>query len=255
MIRILAGFLVFSSTAVLAQPTACPNGPAICERLLLPIFSPPIDGAFGSRFVTSMSVFNRGSSPTTIWGPVPSCVHFILCNSIETSLPARGYSNAFDRNGNPGLLVYVPADDASTLSVLLRVQDISRQAQTWGTAIPVVRDADYFSGLIALLDVPSDDRFRLTLRVYGATPAAASARVRIIDQSTNAAIREFVLDLAAGSDLFHPAYASFTAFPTPPRATWLYRIEIDPATESLRLWAFVSVTNNETQHITLITPR
>src|SRR5260370_32300719 len=32
------------------------------------------------------------------------------------------------------------------------------------------------------------------------------------------------------------------------------RIEITPATDGLRLWAFVSVTNNETQHVTVIAP-
>lgn len=33
------------------------------------------------------------------------------------------------------------------------------------------------------------------------------------------------------------------------------RAEIEPLTEGLRYWAFVSVTNNETQHVTTITPQ
>lgn len=32
------------------------------------------------------------------------------------------------------------------------------------------------------------------------------------------------------------------------------RVEIEPATGQPPVWAFVSVTNNETQHVTAITP-
>jgi hypothetical protein len=34
----------------------------------------------------------------------------------------------------------------------------------------------------------------------------------------------------------------------------LLRIVLDPVSADLRFWAFVSVTNNETQHVTVITP-
>jgi hypothetical protein len=32
------------------------------------------------------------------------------------------------------------------------------------------------------------------------------------------------------------------------------RVEVTPLTEGLRFWTFVSITNNETQHVTTITP-
>jgi hypothetical protein len=33
------------------------------------------------------------------------------------------------------------------------------------------------------------------------------------------------------------------------------RLEIEPVTDGLRLWGFVTVVNNETQHATVITPQ
>jgi hypothetical protein len=33
------------------------------------------------------------------------------------------------------------------------------------------------------------------------------------------------------------------------------RIEIEPTLPDMRVWAFVSITNNETQHVTLVTPQ
>jgi hypothetical protein len=33
------------------------------------------------------------------------------------------------------------------------------------------------------------------------------------------------------------------------------RVEIEPAMPAQRLWAFVSTTNNETQQVTIVTPR
>jgi len=31
-------------------------------------------------------------------------------------------------------------------------------------------------------------------------------------------------------------------------------VEVEPLTPGLRIWSFVSVTNNETEHVTIITP-
>jgi hypothetical protein len=33
------------------------------------------------------------------------------------------------------------------------------------------------------------------------------------------------------------------------------RLEVEPVTEGLRLWAFVTVVHNETQHATVISPQ
>lgn len=40
-----------------------------------------------------------------------------------------------------------------------------------------------------------------------------------------------------------------------PASSPFVRVEVEPLGEGARFWAFVSVTNNETQHVTLITPQ
>ena len=55
---------------------------------------------------------------------------------------------------------------------------------------------------------------------------------------------------------YYPSYVAVNDFQKDPvlGAVPLLRIEVTPVTPGLRFWTFVSVTNNETQHVTLITP-
>ena len=261
MARIIAAFLFLFTARGVAQSVPCPNGSGDCQRLLLPIFLPQINGAFGATFVTSLSLYNRGTSPISVFGISPDC-RIIVCGP-PLGLPGRTVLTAFTRTGNPGALIYIPSSEEGDFAAVLRTQDITRQSQTWGTEIPVIRDSNFLSDPIALLDLPLDDRFRLALRVYGATPDSAEVRVRIFNNQTNTQINDFVMDLAAGADVYQPSYGSFFGFPRgsgiilpdpgqPPAST--IRVEIEPVTPGLRYWAFVSVTNNETQHITVIAP-
>jgi hypothetical protein len=53
----------------------------------------------------------------------------------------------------------------------------------------------------------------------------------------------------------HPAYAQVSISDLPEvRGVETIRVEISPQTPGMRYWAFVSVTNNETQHVTNIAP-
>src|SRR5712691_1594042 len=260
---ILVALISFLTTSVFAQPITCPTGSDDCERVLLPIFTPPTKGAFGSEFRTTLSLWNRGTASLRIEGLAQPCQ--ILCPPLPPiiDIPPRGAgdsSSSYSYTGEPGTLLYMRHADATNLAALLRVQDVSRAALTWGTEIPIVRDRDFFTDLLPLLNVPSDERFRLTLRVYGATSEPSAVRVRIVDTfSTGTTLSDFVLNLLPGHDIYHPAYAALSSFPTAPRVpnsptTPTMRVEIEPVTPGQRFWAFLSVTNNETQHITIVTP-
>jgi len=135
----------------------------------------------------------------------------------------------------------------------LRVQDTSRQSQTWGTEIPIVRDTDLRS-VVRLHNVPTDSRFRLTLRAYNYIGVLDPIRGRILDETTQAIL---VDDLPTVS----PALASYVqinsladAYPQI-RGHDRVRIEVEStSTPPKPIWAFVSVTNSETQHVTVIAP-
>src|SRR4029079_2494913 len=110
---------------------------------------------------------------------------------------------------------------------------------------------------IVLLGVPIDGRYRSTLRVYAATPMQVTVTIG------GASIP---LQLQAGRTLFEPAYAQFSDFPMPVEPTGggeTIRVIVDgppgpagpsPIIPGLPIWAFITVTNNQTQQITTISP-
>lgn len=238
------------------------NVPDAFDRLLLPLFIPPIYGAYGSQFVTNLTLWNASLEEMQVYGLLAPCSGVMCQPSQYPPLPSRPASTTSDfvlggTASAPGRFVYVPKGSADLLSAELRVQDVSRQAQTWGTEIPVARDRDFRSFITALLDIPNDPRFRNTVRVYG-DPEGGTVLVRIVQTSpATGVLSEFMLPLIPGATMFDPSYASFSAFPPSPITTGpeisKLRVEIAPATYLLRTWSFVSVTNNDTQHITVIT--
>lgn len=225
------------------------------DRILLPIFLPPTQGAFGSEFVTWFEMWNKVDGPdVAVYGfpyvcPV-MCVPtlgppYLLSHINATVIQPFG--------GTPGWILFVPKERASAVAATLRVYDRSRVSSTLGTEIPVVHDRDFHADTIALLGLPLDSRFRNTLRIYSATPAETDVKVTIGDSTS-------VVHLAPGADLFQPATATFTAFPPPlsggsDAGFVTRRVTIEPLVAGTRIWAFISVTNNETQQITVISPQ
>jgi len=127
---------------------------------------------------------------------------------------------------------------------------------TYGTEIPVVPLSEAFTGPLQLLSVPTNDRFRQMLRVYD-FDSRVDARVEVTIYEPNGTLlasRE--VKLAADSPL-HPGYVEIgwiaSEFPMV-NAFKTVRVQVRPVTPGLRFWAFISVTHNETQHLTVISP-
>jgi hypothetical protein len=228
------------------------------DRILLPIFLPPTAGAFGSLFVTSFEIWNRVDGlDVPVYG-IPYMCPPILCVPPDpgTPYPLIHNTNATaiqPFGGTPGRILFVAKDRASVVATALRVYDQSRVSTTLGTEIPVVHDRDFQADAIALLGVPLDSRFRNTLRIYGATPTETDVRVTIGAATS-------VVHLAAGADLFQPAFATFTTFPPPlsggnDAGFVTRRVTIEPLVAGTRIWAFISVTSNDTQQVTVISPQ
>jgi hypothetical protein len=231
------------------------------ERLLLPVFTEPIAGAFGSEFRTELTMRLAGASSATIEGFYFHCPVLCIENgrrpvTLTTTQPDLPGNIAYA--GAPGAFLYVPKGDAEHLAANLRVLDTSRSAENFGTEIPIVRERELTEGWddsITLLGIPSDPRFRNTLRIYSDSQFAVDAVVDIEGAGVSSSQR---VTLRPGTNLFEPGYAQFSNFPTgvgPLRVT--IRLITLPITmpPPPRLWAFVSVTNNVTQHITTITPQ
>jgi hypothetical protein len=227
------------------------------ERILLPVLTPPVAGAFGSQFHT---IFRADASRASIrrveiYGlaeaclpPPRACVALdamapLVIPSVEVG-PLRVVMS-----GKPGRFVFVPDAQLDRLSLHLRVHDTTRSSLDFGTEMPIVREDDFRTGRLVLLAVPTDPRFRNTLRLY--STRSSSLRITVDGQAP------VDIGLPGGADIFDPAYASFTQFPVGLEEV---NVTIEPTPNQLPVvtapfWAFITVTNNESQAITTITPK
>lgn len=229
------------------------------ERVLVPVTSSnDVPGAHGSLWRTEFIARNDADVVVRVdklpfGGIAPP-------NNVQ---PHTTFEFPFypKEEGAPALLL-VATPHNSFVTFNLRVRDMSRQAETWGTEIPVVREKDYFRGrTLSLLNVPTDERFRQNLRVFDIFPERGSKNVtiRMYDQATNQLlveqVRSFVVDprdpsIPGRIQINHLA-GEYEAL----RGAERIRIEIVPADPTLTFWAFVTVTNNATQHVTTISPQ
>lgn len=226
------------------------------ERILVPLLTPPVHGAFGSEFHTQFDAYNASGNAVVILGLDPPCFLSVCPPPLPHILNPGKHLSSVEFLGTPGRFLYVPAALADDVVFHLRVHDVTRAALNFGTEIPVVRESEMPSDRVTLIGVPTDPRFRNTLRIYSTGEA-------YVDVTFTDGIQTIVrqVTLPAGNDIFEPAYATISDFPT--FASGAKEIDVEVAATSVLLdppqivplWAFISVTNNETQVITTITPQ
>ena len=252
---------------------ATSTNPADYKRYLVPVTGRNLPGANGSLWTTEFTLFNGfHTALAPIWNccapvglPVPSPV-IPPGQTIQAAINARG-------DGSDGAFVYLPKIPSDRMGMSLRVRDLSRNAQNFGTEIPLVIDADYHGIAnvpLQLVDVPTDPKYRATLRIYGPGQEPVSGvRVQVFSKSTGALIEEYQVDLqgivTAFFDPFplHPAYAQLDPLTPAVRASGervrialyarQFSVVIPPP--AIPLWAFITITNNETQQVTTISPK
>lgn len=209
------------------------------ERVLLPIAVQQVPGAYGSLWTSDVWADIRGTG-----------VSIVPLRITDTNPQFPGSQELpvvlFESGHPPGLFLEVSRGAAITFN--LRIRDLSRAAETWGTEIPVVWERD-FRTTVTLLPISANDEFRSTVRIYGGT--AGDVRVRIIDLETADVLSDDVIALPATISEFLPPYAELNL----PANANLMRVDVDAVSSDLRFWAFASVTNNATQHVTTISPQ
>ncbi|HYK05438.1 MAG TPA: IPT/TIG domain-containing protein [Thermoanaerobaculia bacterium] len=231
------------------------------DPLLFPIFMPPVPGQAGSEFVTTARLWNKGLTGVTFFGYDRTCTLIDPPVSATDRFgldPRQEYELTLwpECSDSIAKLFFVPKGNKS-LAASLRVSETSKQAQNHGVEIPVVRLEDFSEESIALLDVPVDPKFRLTMRIYGLNRGSNFVNVSFGNRSLQ-------VPLQHGRTIFEPSYAVVTDFApadtAPPSnrqdsMTVLLDSPRGPGDVGSPIWAFITVTNNETQHITTITPQ
>jgi hypothetical protein len=239
-------------------------------RVLLPVYlSQPVHGAYGSIWQSDLAVHNGTLAGEYIidWcspvSPNEGCQLDLAADEdiqpgdTKTRLPHRYPAPT---NGVAGAVVYftalrTPTHDLNDLRFQLRISDVSRSAVNAGTEVPVVRETQFRTSTIHLLNVPTAAQFRMALRIFEMNLDFARFAVRVFDQGTNAQISSTLVTTSTpsqGPERFIPGFAQIDDFA--PLTGQPIRVEIEPLTRGIAAWAYISITNNDSQQITLVTP-
>jgi hypothetical protein len=225
-----------------------PNGfrygdglPGDYEKVLFPITFAG-EGANGSDWRSDNLVRSRAPIPIPA-DPVP------LAPFAVVRMP--------EEREDGGRFLHVPRGMERWLSYGSHAVDRSRTSSSHGTEVPVVHVRDT-ANVLYIEDVPLDRHSRARLRVYDwdAQARLVSVSVRVAGRGPmhlSVPVTAVRISCPAAPCLqSEPGYGAIElpAFDEEVRAT----VTISSALDA-RLWAFVSVTGNETQHVTLFTPR
>jgi len=235
------------------------------DRILIPVFeSVPQPGAFGSLWGTELLIRNNSADQIPLIPPLcepPEPPRF--CNT-PTLLPAYRTVRVtkFESPDGP-LMLNVPLGSGDRILASLRVIDLSRTAEQYGTSIPVVRERDLRTGSVQILDVPNSDGLRSSLRVFDFDSRDESSfEVSAYALDTDELLSAMTFHTFGvppgrppGVEITQPGYfnlplADFVA----PATNAKLRIEVT-GLDGVRFWAFVSVTANQTQFVTVLLPQ
>jgi hypothetical protein len=251
MVRVSAQRFFILAFLLAALPVTAQFGPEF-ERILLPVAAVDTPGAFGSLWRTEFWCRNDGDTPVAVVPLAQS--ETSLLPHVDTQPPIFLASRGFP----PGQFIYVRRIESAKLRFNLRIRDVSRAVETWGAEIPVVRDGEFFSGSLTLLNVPTGSRFRQTLRIYALSATPAVVHMRVVPLRSTRPLGEEDIELAPGDSVgYVPAFRQISLTERFPQLAsgQPVRIELQAAAPDLELWAFVTVTNNDTQEVTTVTPQ
>jgi hypothetical protein len=270
-----------------AALTACFSFPGYSQdlsgfkKVLLPVYtSQPISGSNGSTFSTRLT----GYAETDIryFGRVTTAGEAAGVFTQEAFVPMSGYEAL--NYGPPratGRFLFVQQDRYRdvALQYTLRSSDADKQTSDQVTTLPVVSTP--LTGRSWILNVPISPLltqdlwptllgygFRNMLRIYDFDgDGSGEVDVRLFHEAFFGRTQEMEsrrvkLDRRDGDDATFPFYAEVPienrcipfSVHTPCLA-FTFRVEIDPVAPNAQYWAFVSTTDNRTQHVTIREPQ
>jgi hypothetical protein len=263
MKRMLSLFLAAAAFAPL-HVTAQVFWPDTDVRVLVPFAFQPdetIGGAHGTVWIGQLWAANDSSED--IWVPLcewSNCPGFLKARSQRKI----DFTDDFPRRGeliDGGALLYVPSRVADRVSFSSRVLEVTRRAQPTGFAVPVVRATEFFDAPVVLPGIPAGPGIRSSLRIYDPSGhEGGTFLVELIVGAGRSTIASLEVTLAAGTFFaglpMSPAFAAVHDLENlvpggvPDE---VFHVKITPMSGSDKYWTFASVTDNETQHVLIIT--
>lgn len=266
MVRILLLVLltIFVSHKAVAQDT---NGDGVVHVLLPIAFSEHhvISGAYGTQWKVEIWVANKSDVGLTTLQGGGECDP-AGCSIVVPAQSVAKYLTIMTNQGVSGALFTISPSISPKVDYSVRLLELSRRAQPTGVDLPVVREDDFLSTQTVLSAVPVGPSIRSSLRVYDPRLKKATAVKVDFIGPTGAILRS--TRLAPGADpsvpvnpnLNHPTpgYDAIddltTAFPELKTVPY-FHVRLTPEGTGTEYWGFVSVTDNDSQHVLLITPK
>lgn len=193
--------------------------PAILDRYLVPVYING-GGAIGSQWESSLTIRPAAFRPVTVGG-------------LEWSS-----GEAFSPNRPSGFVLGIPYRNESGYSMTLRFREATHST-AW-TKLPVVRLNDFFLREVVIQDIRFSPKSRVMLRIYADDTDRAVVRV-----STNRD-RNVVVVRARADEL---AFAQIDLTPFWKDGSHSVYLSSDSP-----MWAFVTVTDSETNAVAVVTP-
>ena len=145
--------------------------------------------------------------------------------------------------------VVVPFVRGTTVYANSRIRDVSRSAQSGGTEIPLVREND-FRDHLRLLNVPTGKNFRALLRVWTIGEPVDKFYVNIDQIPTLVAMTAALTPGQGGL-----RYGTFDLTPFLDPGNDHLDISAGIFNPAARIWGMISITNNDTQQVTIVSPQ
>jgi len=216
------GSVTAKSALIYYDPAAA--DPAVFEPILFPVsFQGP--GAAGSQWTTE-NVVELGAQ-----------------SFFRDAVASGPLANDVRPWGRVLYAVRGTIDDATFDS---RVRDLSRQAQSAGTEVPVVRERDFRPRRLRFLNVPYDGRSRVMLRVWSLDDTAVAFGLG----DTRDIVPSIQMTRIEGTAMWFGSVDITSRL-----STGVQNAIADTSSSVPRLWGMISITNNDTQQVTLVTPQ
>lgn len=229
------------------------------ELLMLPVAPSLAFCAYDSRYETRLVAFNDHNGLASRFCADGRC-HELQAKS------GQEITNA-ESPGEPlPVFMYVPKETANSMRMSLVVEASNKDHldERGFTELPIVRAADFTEGKLQIVGLRMDPGFRQTVRIFGLDGMMSGhVMMRAYKLSTNQLLFEWPFyvgplnggQFTADGKQLRPAFGMECDM-----SAYLHsygqkiRLEFESMTPGMKFWAFISVTNNKTQHFYTVLP-
>jgi hypothetical protein len=266
--------LLLAATLLSSDMSAAVTDPRAFDHVLVPIFfSGERPGANGARWKAQLWARNENAEPVLVVDASQTCF-FGPCFKPDPT-PMLAHTTATfvpyffsDVPTNPSLFLYAEKGKAEQVLFSLRVADVSRRQIEQGTLVPVVRESELRGGPVTFLDVALGTQVLALLRVYDVLFEVGHAvRIHAYDFANDAELATFNMAFNYSSPALGGEFSEAPGYIEVPLTTALgssrVRVVVEPdldakgrsGTPVTKYWAFISITSNDDNQITVVSPQ